>query len=53
VPSDLARNRARADAYAAALARWLGPGELRDGGALAEAAATAADWEAQTRPLWL
>ena len=48
------------DAYAAAFARWLGPGELRysvssDEGkaALAEAAAGTADWEAQTRQLWL
>lgn len=60
VPSDLARNRERADAYAAAFGRWLGPGELRysvtsDEGkqALADAAAGSADWEAQTRQLWL
>ena len=60
VPSDLARNRQRADAYAAAFGRWLGPGELRysvssDEGkaALAEAAGGAADWEAQTRQLWV
>ncbi len=60
VPSDLARNRQRADAYAGAFSRWLGPGELRyavtsDEGkaALAEAAGGASDWEAQTRQLWL
>jgi superfamily II DNA or RNA helicase len=56
VPSDLARNRTRADAYAAAFARWLGPGELRytlaDATGLA-AAAGAGDWEAQTRRLWV
>jgi superfamily II DNA or RNA helicase len=56
VPSDLARNRERADAYAAAFGRWLGPGELRytvtDATALAPATA-AGDWETQTRQLWL
>ena len=43
-----------------AFGRWLGPGELRyvvnsdDGqAALAEAAAGSADWESQTRQLWL
>ncbi|MEA2127019.1 MAG: hypothetical protein QOI80_3801 [Solirubrobacteraceae bacterium] len=56
VPSDLGRNRTRADAYAAAFGRWLGPGELRytvtDAEALAPATA-ASDWEAQTRQLWV
>ncbi len=56
VPSDLARNRTRADAYSAAWATWLGPGELRytvsDADALAPAA-TGGDWESQTRQLWV
>ncbi len=57
VPSDFGRNRERADAYAAAFARWLGPGELRytvtDAEALAPAAGGDAAWESQTRQLWL
>lgn len=57
MPTDLGRNRARADAYAAAFARWLGPGELRytvtDADALAPAAGAAGDWETQTRQLWV
>jgi superfamily II DNA or RNA helicase len=57
VPSDLARNRERADAYAAAFGRWLGPGELRyaanEPEALAEAAGVEPAWETQTRQLWL
>lgn len=56
VPSDLGRNRGRADAYAAAFRRWLGPGELRYTVADAEAlvpAAAAGDWETQQRQLWL
>ncbi|MGI8728672.1 MAG: hypothetical protein ACR2LK_01500, partial [Solirubrobacteraceae bacterium] len=60
VPSDLGRNRERADAYRTAFTRWLGPGELRyaprdeDGtAALAAAAAAAATYETQTRVLWV
>ena len=56
VPSDFGRNRERADTYAAAFARWLGPGELRytvtDAEALAPAAGGDAAWETQTRQLW-
>jgi superfamily II DNA or RNA helicase len=60
VPSDFGRNRQRADAYAAAFARWLGPGEMRyvattEEGREALAAAAGADaaWETHTRQLWL
>jgi superfamily II DNA or RNA helicase len=56
VPSDLGRNRRRAEAYATAFWRWLGPGELRytvgDPAALAPAAG-GGDWDVQTRQLWV
>ncbi len=60
VPAPLGRNRARADAYRTAFARWLGPGELRftassDAGraALAAAAGVPEAHEAQHRRLWV
>jgi hypothetical protein len=60
VPSDLGRRKDRAEAFARAWRRWLGPTELvfaqrtdegRD--ARAAAGAQAADYEATTRRIWL
>jgi superfamily II DNA or RNA helicase len=60
VPDDLGRNKARAEAFARAWRRWLGPGQLRftqrsDQGraALAQAGAQAATHETKTRKVWV
>jgi superfamily II DNA or RNA helicase len=60
VPDDLGRNKARAEAFARAWRRWLGPGQLRftqrsDQGrsALAQAGAQAATHETKTRKIWV
>ncbi|HEX6700141.1 MAG TPA: DEAD/DEAH box helicase family protein [Gaiellaceae bacterium] len=59
VPDDLGRTRARAETYARAWRRWLGPSELvfaqrTEAGreARAEAAAAAEEWETQRREVW-
>ena len=59
VPDDLGRRKDRAEAFAAAWRRWLGPAELvftqRDGpGREALAAAVAQDWsyDTQRRAVW-
>ncbi len=60
VPSDLGRHKDRAEVFARAWRRWLGPGELvftqraqvgRD--ALAAAGAQSSDYEARTRLIWM
>jgi superfamily II DNA or RNA helicase len=60
VPSDLGRRKDRAEAFASAWRRWLGPSELRftqrseEGReALAAAGAQAADFEARRRRVWV
>jgi hypothetical protein len=60
VPSDLGRRKERAEAFARAWARWLGPGELvftqrSEAGRQARAAAAAEDggWETVLRDVWL
>ncbi|MCK9247768.1 MAG: DEAD/DEAH box helicase family protein [Solirubrobacteraceae bacterium] len=60
VPTDLGSHKRRAEAFAAAWATWLGPGELlfagREGAAgrdaLAIASAAAAAWTGSRRTLW-
>jgi superfamily II DNA or RNA helicase len=59
VPADLGRSRVRAEVFARAWRRWLGPGELRftqrsDEGrqALAEAVAQAVAYESSVRRIW-
>jgi superfamily II DNA or RNA helicase len=60
VPSDLGRRKERAEAFARAWARWVGPGELvfaqrSDAGrrARAEAAAEDGGWETVVRDVWV
>jgi hypothetical protein len=60
VPADLGRRKERAEAFALAWRRWLGPSELRftqrsEAGreALAAASAQAPDYETRTRRVWL
>jgi superfamily II DNA or RNA helicase len=60
VPADLGRRRERAEAFAGAWARWVGPGRLvyaerSDAGrrARAEAAAEDSGWETVLRAVWL
>ncbi len=60
VPDDFGRSRQRANAYAAAWRRWLGPAELQftqQTAAGQEAAATAgaqaADYQTSTRRIWV
>jgi hypothetical protein len=60
VPSDLGRRRERAEAFARAWHRWVGPGRLvyaerTDAGRRARAAAAAEDsgWETVVRDVWL
>jgi superfamily II DNA or RNA helicase len=60
VPSDLGRRKERAEAFARAWARWVGPGELifaqrSDAGrrARAEAAAEDGGWETVVREVWV
>jgi hypothetical protein len=60
VPADLARRKDRAEAFAAAWQRWLGPSSLvftqrSDEGraARAVAGAQASDYDAATRGVWL
>jgi hypothetical protein len=60
VPDDLGRNKQRAEVFAQALRRWLGPSELRftqrssDGRAtLAAANAQAADYDTSARRIWV
>jgi superfamily II DNA or RNA helicase len=60
VPSDLGRRKERAEAFARAWARWVGPGELvfaqrSDEGrrAHAEAAAEDGGWETVMREVWV
>jgi hypothetical protein len=59
VPDDLGRRKERAEVFAEAWRRWLGPGELRftqrsaEGKeALAEANAQAAEYETSARRVW-
>jgi hypothetical protein len=60
VPSDLGRRKERAEAFARAWARWVGPGRLvfaqrSDEGrrARAEAAAEDGGWETVVRDVWV
>jgi hypothetical protein len=60
VPADLARRKERAETFAAAWRRWLGPSELRftqrserGRAALAAAAAQGVDHETRRRRVWL
>jgi superfamily II DNA or RNA helicase len=60
VPEDLGRSKKRADAYARAWQRWLGPGELQftqrtpEGReAAATASAQAADYQTSSRRIWV
>jgi superfamily II DNA or RNA helicase len=60
VPDDLGRNKSRAEAFARAWQRWLGPSRLRftqrseqGRAALAEAGAQAATHESLTRKIWV
>jgi hypothetical protein len=60
VPADLGRHKERAQVFARAWQRWLGPSELvftqrTEAGkdALAAAGAQAPDYEARTRRVWL
>ena len=60
VPADLGRRKDRAEVFARAAARWLGPGELiftgrSDEGhaALGEAGAAATSWEPVRRRVWM
>jgi superfamily II DNA or RNA helicase len=60
VPSDLGRNKERAEAFARAWARWVGPGELifaqrTEEGREARARAAAEDggWETVMRDVWV
>jgi hypothetical protein len=60
VPSDLGRHKSRAEVFADAWRRWLGPSELvftqrtREGkDALASAGAQSPDYEARSRLVWL
>jgi hypothetical protein len=60
VPSDLGRNKERAEAFARAWSRWVGPGRLvftqrSDEGrrARAEAAAEDGGWETVVREVWV
>jgi hypothetical protein len=59
VPEDLGRTKQRAEAYARAWRRWLGPGELQftqrtpaGREAAAAASAQAADYQASSRRIW-
>jgi hypothetical protein len=60
VPTELGRRKDRAEAFARAWKRWLGPSELRftqrseEGkAALADAGAQAPDYEARRRRVWV
>ena len=60
VPEDFGRTKQRAEAYAGAWRRWLGPGELRftqrsDAGreAVADANAQRSDYQTSSRKIWV
>ena len=60
VPDDVGRTRQRAEAYAEAWRRWLGPGELQftqrtQSGreAVADANAQRGDYQTSTRRIWV
>jgi hypothetical protein len=60
VPADLGRRKDRAEAFARAAVRWLGPGKLlftqrtaTGKAALAARGADAADYDARARRVWL
>jgi superfamily II DNA or RNA helicase len=60
VPADLGRRKDRAEAFARAWRRWLGPGELifthrtqAGRAALADAAAQSTDYETSPRSVWI